>query len=84
MSKIKSLTFYPNGIVTARDENGEQMGDIQNIGWLELYFDRLLEMGYDVRDIPEVQARMNDGEFHRVVPILSEYGQWAYKIEPIC
>jgi len=81
--KIKSLTFYPNGHVSARDEQGEQMGEIQATGWLELYFDHLLEMGYDVRDIPDIHARLNDGELHRVRPILSEAGQWAYKIEPI-
>lgn len=79
---IKSLTFWPNGAVLAFDETGEQMWDIQSTGWLELYFDYLLEKGYDPQEIPLIRAKLNDGTWKAVKPFLTEDGRWNYRFEP--
>lgn len=84
MSKgCKSLKFYPNGNVLAFDENGKQIDDIQNIGWMEHYLDRLGKMGYDPSQISSIKARMNDGEFHELKAFLTSDGQWNYEILPL-
>jgi hypothetical protein len=80
---IKSLTFYPNGIVLAFDENGEQMVDIQKIGWMEAYFDRLQEMGYNPTEIGVIRARLNDGAWKDVILSLTADGHWVIDFKPI-
>lgn len=81
MSKVcKSLTFYPNGVVLAFDENDEQIKEIQHVGWMEYYFDRLGKMGYDPRQIPTIRARLNDGTWKSIKPFLTSDGFWNYEI----
>lgn len=81
--EIKSLTFFPNGLVMAFDDKGGQIEEIQVMGWMEYYFDRLGKMGYDPREIPDIRARLNDGTWKWIKPFLTSEDKWSFRITEI-
>lgn len=50
MKKIKHVAFFPNGNQMVFDENGEQIGELQE-SWLLLWAKHATELGYDVTNI---------------------------------
>jgi len=81
--KIKSLTFYSNGNVMAYNDQGEDMPDIIAIGWMEIYFDRLLAMGYNPENISQIRARGHDGAWKDVIIEQNNEGSWNIDFKPI-
>jgi len=46
----QDVMFFPNGITACCDQNGEQMGKLQE-PWFLLYVNFLISMGYDPKEI---------------------------------
>ncbi len=76
--KEKDIFFFPNGHVSAYDENDEPIPDISSQGWLQLYFDYMESKGFDPTAV-WMECVVN-GEFKRVVPFKTEWG-WNYRFE---
>lgn len=72
---MKSLTFFPNGNVMVFDEAGQQIGELQAKGWMELFFDHMDSKGYNPEEF-KILARNNNGEFEEVIPNKQSDGTW--------
>jgi hypothetical protein len=75
---IDTLIIYSNGNICCFDDKGEQMGDLQAIGWIELLFDELEKRGVDILSIKTIETIVNGGRRY-VVPSKDEQGQWRVK-----
>lgn len=73
MEQIKDLIFFPNGNVGAFDDKGEQIGEVQKKGWMQLYFEYLESLGQDPTKI-WIEGQLNGGQWKRIVPFKTEWG----------
>lgn len=80
MKNIESLIFYSNGHVTACDENGEHVFEVEEKGWMQLYFEYLESKGYDPTQI-HIEGQLNGGIWKKISPFKAESG-WNVLFEP--
>lgn len=78
MKQPKTIVLLPNGGVSARDEDGEQIPDLC-YSWIQLYLEYLERQGIDPLPI-YMEARMNDGRWKQIKPQFTTNG-WNYSIE---
>jgi hypothetical protein len=53
MSKIKSVTFFPNGNTAVFDDAGNQMPELQE-AWIRLWAEHAKNLGHDVTEIEDI------------------------------
>lgn len=71
----KSIIFYPNGNVSAFDSEGNQIPELQNVGWMQAYFNHLESLGINPA-IVMYSAMMNDGNYKTITTNKTENG-WS-------
>jgi hypothetical protein len=77
MNQPAKITFWPNGGVSVRDKDGNDLPELQR-HWLLIYWDRLEQLGLDPTTI-EFQG-LSNGAWVRFVPFKHD-NDWSYKIE---
>lgn len=77
METPKSVFIYSNGSQSAFDKNGEQMGELQVKGWIELLFEDWERKGVKVEDIQNIKTIVN-GQERTVRPFKTDTG-WNYE-----
>ncbi len=55
----KSIYIYSNGTFSCRDNNGEQMGEIQNKAWMQLFLEYLESKGIDPSKVDTIETMVN-------------------------
>ncbi len=74
--EAKSIYIYSNGTFSCFDKNGEQMGEIQNKSWMELFLEYLEAKGIDPTKVETIETIVN-GTTKYVRPIKREDG-WGW------
>lgn len=73
------IVFFPNGHISASDENGQHMPELQAKGWLQLYLEHLESQGIDPTQV-RFEGILNDGQWKRFKPYKTSDGAWSYEI----
>lgn len=79
MNQPTHIGFYPNGTISVRDQDGNQMPELQGTGWMQMYFERLEGIGIDPTTI-EFRAYINN-YWVTIKPFKAPGGCWNYNID---
>lgn len=71
----KTVYIFSNGNVACYDDAGQQIPELQQKSFIELWFEWLETQGIDPREIKSIQMYVN-GRDCQVIPIKGE--NWSY------
>ena len=74
----KSVYLLSNGNVCCFNDSGEQMGELQGKGWLELWLEWMVRKGVNPLDIGEIKTIVNGRE--ATIKLFKIYGGWNCEI----
>jgi hypothetical protein len=77
--KPNKITFWPNGGISARDKDGNEIDALQGKGWMQLYFEWLEQQGVDPTAVVEFEALIN-GAWVSITPFRTDYG-WNMRFD---
>jgi len=77
MQQPKTIYFYPNGHVSVLNQDGENIPELQEKGWMQLFFEYLEQKGMDPAAI-EFRAMKHD-HWMIIKPFRTDYG-WNINI----
>lgn len=72
------ITFWPNGQLSARDNEGNPIDTLQAKGWMQVYFEYLEEQGLDPTSI-HFEGMYGD-RWMNITPFKTDYG-WNVNLE---
>lgn len=73
--KVKTAFLFSNGNTCLFDDKGEQIGELQSKGWMDLWFEWLESKGVDPREIETIETNVNGRNVY-VRPFKTEDGNW--------
>lgn len=75
MKHIEKIVLFSNGNTAVFDESGEQVGELQKKGWMELWFEWMELQGVDVRYVKTIEMVVN-GKTKYARPFKIADGSW--------
>lgn len=78
MKAPKTVLLFSNGHCACFDKDGEQIGELQEKGWIELWLEWLETKGVNPLEIEKIEANINGRDVY-IKPFKTEFG-WNYEI----
>lgn len=58
-TQVETISIHSNGIFCCFDKNGEQIGELQNKGWIELLLEYIESKGVDPTKVKNIETVVN-------------------------